>query len=126
MPGEVAALLEAAEVVFDRQEAEKAARLEAEEQAKAAAEAAFAEISAELLALHPAPAVIALGDMTFFRWESGVWCDEREEPDADPVYGFDDLDEALEWAGPEGPPIGAHWPTIAAHARGPEPPNPST
>src|SRR3546814_17780049 len=85
-PEEVAAQLEAAEVEFDRQEAEKAARLEAEEQAKAAAEAAFAEISAELLALHPAPAVIALGDMTFFRWESGVWCDESEEPDADPVY----------------------------------------
>src|SRR3546814_6544641 len=92
-PEEVAAQLEATEVEFDRQEAEKAARLEAEEQAKAAAEAAFAEISAELLALHPAPAVIALGDMTFFRWESGVWCDEREEPDADPVYGFDDLEE---------------------------------
>src|SRR3546814_7709065 len=47
-PEEVAAQLEAAEVEFDRQEAEKAARLEAEEQAKAAAEAAFAEISAEL------------------------------------------------------------------------------
>src|SRR3546814_21086525 len=63
--------------------------------------------------------------MTFFRWESGVWCDEREEPEADPVYGFDDLEEALEWAGAEGRPIGGHWATIADHDRGADTPNTS-
>lgn len=116
---EVDAQLEAAEAEYQRQEDEKIAAKEAEERAAAEAEAQRAARGAELVALDPAPAVIAVGELLLFRWESGEYCDEREGPEADPVYGFDDVAEIVEWATTEGCAIAAWWMTLADHDAAP-------
>ena len=118
-PAEVDAQLEAAEAEYIRQEAAKVAAKEAEERAAAEAEAQRAARAAELVALDPAPAVIAVGALLLFRWESGTYCDERESAEADPVYGFDDVEEIVEWATTEGCAIVAWWMTLADHDAAP-------
>jgi ParB family chromosome partitioning protein len=114
-PAEVDAQLEAAAAEYDRQEAAKVAAKEAQERALAEAEAQRAARAAELVALDPAPAVIAVGDLLLFRWESGEYCDAREAPEADPVYGFDDVEEIVEWATGNGCALVAWWMTLADH-----------
>lgn len=118
-PAEVDAQLEAAEAEYIRQEAAKVAAKEAEERAAAEAEAQRAARAAELVALDPAPAVIAVGELLLFRWESGTYCDERESAEADPVYGFDDVEEIVEWATGNGCAIVAWWMTLADHDAAP-------
>ncbi len=110
---------EDAEAEYERQEAAIVAQREAKERAEAAAAEARAARAAELVALDPAPEVIAVGDLLLFRWESGEYCDEREGADADPVYGFDDPQEIAEWAAQEGRAITAWWMTLADHDAAP-------
>jgi hypothetical protein len=111
---EIDAQMEAAEAEYDRQEAEKIARREAEEQARAAAEAERAQLRDTLLALDPPPAVIDLGGTLLFRWKSGLWLDAREDGDAEAEYEFDDLEEALDWADQDGVGIGEYWMSLDA------------
>lgn len=106
---------EAAEAEYERQEAAIVAQREAKERAEAAAAEARGARAAELIALDPAPEVIAVKDLMLFRWESGEYCDERESTDADPVYVFDDPQEIVEWVAKEGCAITAWWMTLADH-----------
>ncbi len=108
---EIDAQLEAGEVEYDRQEAEKVARREAEAKAEAVAAAALEARRTELLAMDPAPAVIQVDGVAHFQWESGAWADEQECSDeADECSLYDDLDELLEKAAG----IGLTWPSIEA------------
>ncbi|MBJ7442868.1 MAG: ParB/RepB/Spo0J family partition protein [Sphingobium sp.] len=118
-PAEVDAQLEAAAAEYDRQEAAKVAVKEAEERAAAEAEAQRVARANELGSLLPPPAVIAVGELLLFRWENGEYCDEREGPDADPVYCFDDVPEIAEWVVAEGCAVVAWWMTLADHDAAP-------
>lgn len=115
-PAEIDAQLEAAEIEFDRQEAEKVARREAEEKAKAEAAEALDARRAEVLGMDPAPIVIQVDGITHFRWESGAYADEQEDtPEADECSFYDDLEELLEHADT----IGLTWLSIEAWAEDP-------
>lgn len=102
---------EEAEAEYDRQEAAKAAAREAAEQAKADAATAFENRKLELLAMDPAPMVVLIDRMAFYRWEGGTWTEEPEDSDIEPDYGYDDLAEALADAGD----IGATYATVAEY-----------
>ncbi|KEZ00624.1 hypothetical protein AI27_17970 [Sphingomonas sp. BHC-A] len=113
---EIDAQLGAAEAEFDRQEAEKIARREAEERAAAEAAAALEARRAEVLAMEPAPAVVQVDGMAHFRWESGGYADEQEDtPAAEECSIYDDLEELLEHADS----IGLTWLSHEAWAENP-------
>lgn len=100
---------EDAEAEYLRQEEERVARAAAVEQAKADAAAALDARKAELVAMDPAPEVVLIDRLAFYRWANGTWTEEPEDSDDEPEYGYDDLAEALADAGD----VGAAYATIA-------------
>jgi ParB family transcriptional regulator, chromosome partitioning protein len=113
---EIDAQLEAAEAEYDRQEAEKIARREAEEKAAAEAAQALETRRSEVLAMDPAPVIIQIDGIAHFRWESGGYADEQEDtPAAEECSFYDDLEELLEHA----ETIGLTWPSLEAWAENP-------
>lgn len=106
---------EDAEAEYERQEAEAIAQREAKEKADAAAAEAKDARKAEILALDPVPAVILVGGIAHFRWESGAYSDERESDAGDEVnYDssfYDDVAELLE----SNDAIGLTWATMEAY-----------